>query len=117
MKTLKRIVLGHTLQVRVQELDEGWDILVIGGSKTHMGAVTLADPGGTEQTLERKDHRDSQISRPWVLALANAWNAPVCVRCGVHYDGISKKQIDQIVEEFGRVDNSQTRPRLFPANS
>lgn len=98
MRTLKRIILGHPLWVQVQELNEGWDILVVGGSKTHVGAVTLAEPDGTEQTLERPDHKDSHISRPWALALARTWNTPVCVRCGIHYDDVSKTQIEQIVE-------------------
>lgn len=94
----EQMVLGFPIQVQLQRLDEGWDISVTGGVKTHIGAVTLAEPDGTERTLERPDHKDSYISRPWALALAKAWNAPVCVRCGIHYDGVTKAQIAQILE-------------------
>lgn len=99
MRVLEKSVLGYPIRVQVQKLDEGWDILVIGGSKTHVGAVTLAEPDGTEQTLERPGHKDSHISRTWAPALAKALNAPVSVRCGIHYDGVTKVQIERIVDE------------------
>lgn len=97
MNTWEQILLGQTLQVKVQKLDEGWDISVIGGVKTHVGAVTLAEPDGTERTLERFGHRDSYISRVWALTLAQEWNAPVCVRCGIHYDNATPEQVQAIV--------------------
>ena len=46
--------------------------------------MTLAEPGGGADTLERPGHRDSVIS------------APVCVRCGIHYESATKEQLAAI---------------------
>ena len=51
--TLERIVLGFPIRVEIRKLDEGWDVGIFGGCKTHVGAVTLAAPDGTVETLER----------------------------------------------------------------
>lgn len=97
MMTLERTVLDHPIRVLGQRLDKGWDISITGGAETHVGAVTLADPDGAEQTIERSGHRDSCISEAWAVRLAKEWKAPVCVRCGIHYDGVTKAQIGEIV--------------------
>lgn len=97
MNTWEQALSDRSIRVKVQKLDEGWDISVTGGVKTHVGAVTLAEPDGTECTLERPGHKDSHISRTWALTLAQEWNAPVCVRCGIHYDNATSEQVQAIV--------------------
>ena len=89
--------LGHLITARAQWLDAGLDVSVFGGVRTHVGAVTLAEPDGTEQTLERTGHRDAAVSRTWAMALAEKLAMPVCVRCGIHYDQATKDQIAQIL--------------------
>ena len=90
-------LLGHPIAARAQWLDSGLDVSVFGGVRTHVGAVTLAEPEGTEHTLERTGHRDAAVSRPWALSLAASLAVPVCVRCGIHYDHATKDQIAQIL--------------------
>lgn len=97
MNRWKITVLEQPIQAWVQKLDEGWDVCVFGGCRTHVGAVTLAQPGAPEQTMERLGHKDSHISRSWALRLAKIWDAPVCVRCGIHYDNATSEQLREIV--------------------
>ena len=103
--TLERIVLGFPIRVEIRKLDEGWDVGIFGGCKTHVGAVTLAALDGTVETLERPGHKDIVISTRWAAKLAAHFNAPVCVRCGIHYDSVTKEQLAVITaacEDFLR---------------
>ena len=93
---LERTVLGFPICAEVTKLDEGWDVSIFGGCKTHVGAVTLAASDGTVQTLERSGHKDSFVSICWAERLAVRLNAPVCVRCGIHYDHATKEQLEEI---------------------
>lgn len=90
-------VLGYPIRAQITGLDEGWDVELVGGCRTHVGAVTLAEPDGSQETLERPGHRDSHVSRRWAIRLARALGAPVCVRCGIHYDHASPEQVRAIV--------------------
>ena len=91
-------LLGWPIRAGALRLDEGWDVCVFGGSRSHVGAVTLAEPDGSIQTMLRRDHRDDAVSVRWAQALAQCWNAPVCVRAGIHYDNIGRAEIDRILE-------------------
>ena len=90
-------LFGCPITATAQWLDAGLDVSLFGGERTHVGAVTLAGPEGEEQTMERPGHREAALSRPWALALANALEMPVCVRCGIHYDNATREQIGQIL--------------------
>ena len=95
---LEKIVLGFPIRAELTKLDEGWDIGIFGGCKTHVGAVTLAEPDGSVQTIERPRHKDSFVSSRWATELAAYWNATVCVRCGIHYDYVTKEQLAVIMD-------------------
>lgn len=97
MKTRMTQILGEPIRVRMSQLDDGWDVGIFGGSRTHVGAVTMAEADGRIRTLEREGHRDAFVSEKWARELAMKLRAPVCVRCGIHYDGVSKAEIAAIV--------------------
>lgn len=90
---LEKTVLGYPIRAEVTKLDDGWDVGVFGGCRTHVGAVSLGAPGGSADTLERPGHRDSVISARWAAELAERLRAPVCVRCGIHYENASQEQL------------------------
>ena len=58
-------VLGQSIRAEALRLDEGWDVSVFGGSRSHVGAVTLDEADGSVQTLLRRDHRDDAVSVRW----------------------------------------------------
>lgn len=87
------MVLGYPIWAEVKRLDEGWDIGIFGGCSTHVGAVSLAEPSGMVETIERLHHKDSFVSVRWVKELAKHLQEPVCVRCGIHYDNATKEEL------------------------
>ena len=89
-------VLGYPICAEAERLDDGWDVAVYGGVRTHVGAVSLSDGRGVE-TLQRPGHRDAVVSERWAARLAEAWRAPVCVRCGIHYHEPARAQLAEIV--------------------
>ncbi len=97
MRIWERAVLGRTIRATVECLDEGWDVSVFGGDMTHVGAVTLAGPKGKEQTLERPGHKDAAVTRRWAVALAEVWGGPICVRCGIHFDHVTRTDLAQLL--------------------
>ena len=90
-------LLGHAIRAEAVRLDEGWDVSVLGGSRCHVGAVTLAEPDGSARTLLRPGHRDDAVSVRWAQALAQRWGAPVCVRAGIHYEDVGRAEIGSIL--------------------
>ncbi len=101
MSTWETAIFGYSIRAEVQSLDNGFDVGIFGGCSTHVGAVSMAEPEGGVQTMERPGHRDRFVSEPWALRLAQAWRAPVCVRCGIHYDNASPVQIQAILAACG----------------
>ncbi len=97
MSAYETIALGHVLCAEVTRLDEGWDIGIYGGCRTHVGAAALCEAGGGMRMLLREGHRDDVVAASWAKAFARRFNEPVCVRCGIHYDGASKSDIEGIV--------------------
>ena len=89
-------VLGYPIRAVAERLDDGWDVAVYGGVRTHVGAVSLSDGRGVE-TLQRPGHRDAVVSERWAARLSEAWRAPVCVRCGIHYHEPTRAQLAEIV--------------------
>lgn len=90
---IERTVLGYPIWAEVKRLDDGWDIGIYGGCSTHVGAVTLAEADGSLHTYEREHHKDSFVSRRWATTLVKLLSAPICVRCGIHYDDANKEQL------------------------
>lgn len=93
---LEKTVIGYPIRAEIHRLDCGWDIGIYGGCSTHVGAVTLAEADGTWQTCKREHHKDDLISQHWAATLAKLLQAPVCVRCGIHYDHATKEQLAAI---------------------
>jgi len=95
---MQKTVLNRTLTAEVSELDEGILVLLTGGDRSHIGAVSMTAPGEALQTLERTGHRDAEVSRIWAERLAAACGQPVTVCCGIHYDQISKQGIAEVLQ-------------------
>ena len=90
-------VLGQQIRAEAVILDQGIDIGITGGSRTHVGAVALVEPDGQVQTLLRQGHKDDVVSLRWAKSLSQLTGRPVCVRCGIHYDNASKEDVAVIL--------------------
>ena len=98
MTVLHRTLLGAELRATVTRLDEGIHVLLTGGSKSHIGAISTAEPGERAETSVFPGHKDQFISAPWAEKVANQTGERACVVCGIHYDDATREQIVEIVE-------------------
>lgn len=95
---LARRVTGR-LRIQIRALWIGSDLQVmLCGGDAHIGAVALASPCGYTQVSQIPEHREAEIA-VWIAArLASDLNCNVAVVAGIHYDGISALEIEQVLE-------------------
>lgn len=96
-------VLDAPLTARVQPLDGGVRVEIYGGTRPHIGAVSIAGPEGKVTTTQFPAHRDGVVSSRWAEALAGAGLRPAVVLAGIHYDGISPAGIRQVLAASDRL--------------
>lgn len=94
---LSQRVLKQLIEVKVTVLDKGINLLITGGEKSHIGAVSISVPKLEVKTIELPGHKESVISEAWARELSGLLKEPVSVECGIHYDGIDREQIEEIV--------------------
>ena len=95
--TLERTVCGKLLRAEVRYLDDGVHVLLIGGDRSHIGAISWAEPGKPPETKLFPGHRDNVLSELWAQSIAKALGVRIVVVCGVHYDGATKDMIEAVV--------------------
>lgn len=86
------------LDMKIYNLSQDICILIWGGS-SHVGAVVTAVPGKEEPLLWAIDlpqHKDVIIARPVALKVCRVLKCKVTVVCGIHYDNITKTEIEEI---------------------
>lgn len=93
----KTELMGYPIEARCAVLDVGIHVLLTGGSRTHVGAISHAFPGEKVQTVQFPTHRDGTVSERWAERLCQKFQAPVVVNCGIHYDNVSRDDIKEIV--------------------
>ncbi|WP_294145057.1 hypothetical protein [uncultured Clostridium sp.] len=96
--TYRQTVLNYPITAEISVLNQGIHILLVGGMKTHIGAVSICSADGLH-TMEEDGHRESAVSARWAQALFEVWGCPVTVACGIHYDYITKEKIGLILDE------------------
>ncbi|MBQ9268632.1 MAG: hypothetical protein IJ206_03835 [Oscillospiraceae bacterium] len=94
---LEKNLYGRPIRVTAHRLDEGIHVLIIGGDRTHVGAVSWAEPGLPPETKLFPGHKDHYITEKWAGKLAQTVGARAVVACGIHYDGAEPEQIREIL--------------------
>ena len=94
---ISRTLMGETLTARVLILDEGLHVSVYGGSRTHIGAVSIVDPEGRQTDVEFPGHKDGVIAGRWASAFGRIL-CPVVVEAGIHYDALDRKGIQEVLQ-------------------
>lgn len=102
------------LELRLLPAGQDWQLLLTGGD-AHIGAVILAEPAnamppavradmasGTEDgvrlhVLRRTGHHDDKAALPLARDYCRELKATVCVSAGIHYDHISREEIDTVL--------------------
>ena len=99
MKTIEitRELFGEPVAVLALPLDGGVHVSVFGGSRPHIGAVSIADMDGCVTTTQFPFHKEQVISRKWAGALARLGRLPVVVEAGIHYGGLDGAGIQKVL--------------------
>lgn len=104
---VKHAIEGR-LNICLQALAVGADLCVIvsGGTKPHIGCVTLSTPrpsladpqslSATTSVLNRTGHKDDAVANFVSHTLSAALNINVVVACGIHVNSITANEIQAI---------------------
>lgn len=94
---LRRSWRGKDIIAHVLVLDEGVHVSLYGGDKTHIGAVGIIDPDGNRAVTQFSGHREGLVCERWLDALAAANVKPAVVEAGIHYDGLDREGISEVL--------------------
>lgn len=95
--TLTRTCLYREITARVLFYPEGIHVSLFGGDLPHIGAVSVTDTKGKRTDLVFPGHREDTLTICWSEALREAGLLPAVVEAGVHYDGISREGIREVL--------------------
>lgn len=94
---MERECLGRPICVQVDIPADGLAVLLTGGCRPHVGAVSAAEPGKDTQTTQFTGHREGIVSERWAQALCTRYETPAVVCCGIHYDALSREGIEEVL--------------------
>lgn len=95
--------LNREIMVYCQQLDYGYEIRILGGHRSHVGSVTVADEQGTLQTITLPGHKEDVITRQWASQICEIVKQPVSVLAGVHYDDLKKEQLMEVIQILNKL--------------
>ncbi len=105
IKTIEKTttVLGKEIRAIIVFTDDGINVTVAGGDKSHIGAVAIIDENGNLTSTTFPNHKETIIAELWANTLHEKYMQSVVVTAGIHYDGINKEGINKVVEASGRL--------------
>jgi hypothetical protein len=95
--TIERTVLNYPIRAEIAELDSGLSVLLIGGCRSHVGSVSVAQPGKRSDTITFPEHREQAVSQRWAETLADKCHCTVAVTCGIHYDALTPDGLTEVM--------------------
>ena len=96
-------VLGKEIKAIIVFTDDGINVTVAGGDKSHIGAVAIIDENGNLTSTTFPNHKETIIAESWAKSLYEKHHKPIVVAAGIHYDGITKKDINNVLEVCNRL--------------
>ncbi len=105
----QQIVLnnGIGLDISAVRMGEDLSVTISGGTKPHIGCCVLAVPrpsladsnqiSSTSSILNVCGHKDDIIAKAVAEKLSSTLNCIVTVSCGIHFDQITKDQMEAIL--------------------
>ncbi len=95
---IKRELMGYPIQAEVVKLDDGINVLLIGGCRSHIGCVSVAEPDGELRSMPFPGHKEQIVSDMWAKKIAAYFQCRTSVTCGIHYDNLSKEGLKKVQE-------------------
>jgi len=90
-------VLNKKIEARAMITGEGVVVNVAGGDHSHIGSVSIVDGNGKLDSKKFEGHMDYVIGDKWALGLYEVYKVPVVVSAGIHYDYITKEDIQPVI--------------------
>ena len=100
------------LNIHLRVFRQGRDLQVLcGGGASHVGAVALAAPNDAHapqsdqsdsggqvdaRVLTLPGHKEDALALRMAQSMAEALHCAVCVSAGIHYDNITRAEIQQV---------------------
>lgn len=84
------------LKLNALFLGEDLCIIVTGGDKPHLGAVTAGSNQAGEYTFCFPHHREDEITRVLYAVITETFDKNIVICCGIHIDNISAAEIDTV---------------------
>lgn len=94
---ITRHLFGRELTAHIVRLDAGIHVLIYGGNRSHVGAVSIVDQGKVCETTQFPGHKDGIVSEMWAKALARTHTGSIVVAAGIHYDNLTGEDIKAIL--------------------
>lgn len=92
------VILNRRVAIAVYRTKEGINVLIEGGDKGHIGAVAVARDGEIVESFCFPGHREDIVCESWAKEISGIVPGPAVVEAGIHYDGITKEQIEEVME-------------------
>ena len=92
------VILNRRVAIAVYRTKEGINVLIEGGDKGHIGAVAVARDGKIVESVCFPGHREDIVCESWAREISGLVPGPAVVEAGIHYDGITKGQIEEVME-------------------
>lgn len=96
--SLEKRLLGRTITIQVTPLDSGLHLLLVGGDRSHVGAVSMAESGELLHSWAFPTHREQVVSDKWAARISSERRCAATVACGIHYDNATKEEIQTILQ-------------------
>lgn len=99
---IERSCLGWPLRMEAHLVGEDVAVLIDGGTRPHIGAVSAAfyqNGAAVVQTAEGTGHRDGVVSEAVSRRVSETMRCNCSVCCGIHYDSVARENIRQILSE------------------
>jgi hypothetical protein len=110
--------------VTVEDSGDGLVLTLFGGDHPHVGTVVLAQPrpsfsrpgelSATSACLPLLGHQEEALARPVAEELARTLGVAVVVVAGVHLEGASSEELEDVVA-LGPEIAAEVLRRVFPA--
>lgn len=100
---MQREVEGYVMEASVIKMPEDIHIVLMGGSRPHIGAISVFQRGKKVESFQLEGHKEEAVSKRWAEQISLAYEGTVTVACGIHYDQATKSLIQEIVKQTDEV--------------